>query len=138
MSRVFPRCLTSPLTVRVSSRSCRSPTDSTGTGSDMGPKVSIPLLRSHVLPAFRAAVCMSLADTSLNTAASEMYRSASSSETSLHLLPKTRASSTSCCTFVTPAGMTISSPSPMRQLGGFRNTVGSFGSSDSSSLTWER
>ena len=75
------------MTVSVSSRSCRSPTESAGTGSDMGPKVSIPLLRSQVLPALRAAVCMSLAETSLNTATSEMYEGASSSDTPLHLLP---------------------------------------------------
>ncbi len=138
MSRVFPLCLTSPFTSRVRSRSCRSPTEPTGTGLDIGPKVSMPLARSHVLPALRAAACMSLADTSLKTATWEMQPSASPSGTDLQRLPNTSASSTSCWTFVTPSGMTMSSPSPIRQLGGLRNTVGSSGSSDSSSLTWER
>ena len=41
MSRVFPCCLTSPLTVRVSSRSCMSATASRGTGSDV-PRVPCP------------------------------------------------------------------------------------------------
>ena len=67
MSRVFPLCLTSPLTVSSRSRFWTS-ISPIGTGSDMGPKVSIPLLRSQELPSARALDCMSLADTSLKTA----------------------------------------------------------------------
>ena len=137
MLRVFPLCLTSPLTVSSRSRSwtSRSPN---GMGSDMGPNVSIPLLRSQELPSSRARDCMSLADTSLKTATWETYDIASDSSTFLQSFPNTNASSTSCCTLVTPSGMTMSSPSEMMQLDGFRNTVGTSGSSESSSATCER